>query len=340
VKLGINIAQLKEEYIPHIIDLGVDSILLAFHISLPDKKLLQMLVDKGVEVHARYIPLRVERDFLDPDIVKEYGDIVSHWEFGGEPDIKKDEPGCRWEGTPEEYIKVLKEFAHLVPPAATLGTGSFYSGSSYGLRGADHTEFIHRLCRCRIDDVVDSLSLVMWTRYYGGIQQLYSAYYNFISILNLYHIDKPLAVTEFGTAENISGDCPYTCIDQADDFIKTYIIFRHLGYEAAYYFKLEYLKEGADQHWGLLDKNGNRTTAFYAVKTTHKYLKDMQFYRRSAPHFASEWWKNDYIFHYIFDAGDKWLHIIWHDLEEPIEYKDLIITRHPLFIEKKKGELI
>lgn len=346
MKLGINIGLLKEEYVKHILDLGVDSILLAFHLGLPDKRLLGALIKEGVEISARYVPTKREQgrdlSLLFNSMVGDYKGYVHHWEFGGEPDVRQEEGGCRWFGTPEEYAKMLIQFSRIVKAKtdATVGTGSFFSGSSYGLRETDNTEFIYRLFRCDINGHVDTFSLVLWTRYYGGTQQLYPATYRFAGIMNLHQIIKPLTAAEFGSARNEAGDTPYMAQEQADDFIKAYVILRHLGYEAAYYFKLEHMMEGTHQHWGLLDADGRPTETYATFKKTQETFKDATLVKRVSRGIAKEWWKNDYIYWYIFERNGYWLHVIWHDLENPIKHKDIQITRKPAIIRAEKGEML
>lgn len=346
MKLGINIGVLREEHIKPIIDLDADSILLGFHLGLPDKRLLNALIKEGVEISARYIPTKREQgrdlNVLFNSMVGDYKGYIHHWEFGGEPDVRQEEGGCRWFGTPEEFAKMLIQFSKIVKnkSEATVGTGSFFSGSSYGLRETDNTEFIYRLFRCNINGHVDTFSLVLWARYYGGIQQLYPATYRFEGIMNLHQIIKPLTAAEFGSARNDAGDMPYTARDQADDFTKSYVILWHLRYHAAYYFKLEHMTEGTHQHWGLLDIDGKPTHAYAAFKRTQEIFKDATFVKRVSLGIAKEWWKSDYVYWYIFEKAGRWLHVIWHDLENPIKYKDIEIKRSPIFIERKNGELI
>lgn len=348
MKLGVNVAVLREEFIQPIIESKADSILLAFHLAYPKKELLKQLIDKGVSISARYISSKREQQGdMKPkfrEMISEYADYIDRWSLGGEPDMPSSHPtSCRWWGSPEEYAQALRSFYEIakeLDPTASVEAGSFISGSHYGLRDWDLTPFLHRLFRYDTLDFLDTISVVLWSRHHGGISHYYASYHCIQSILNLYGINRPLSIYEFGLPE-VRGEKGnvYTPEDQASELLKDYVIFRQLGYQEAYYYKLECGRESQD-YYGLLDEKNQPKANFEMFRRIQMELGDAKFVCRSSRIVCDIDWKSDYVYCYIFEKGDKWLNIIWHNLENPIRYKDIMIDRHPQIVYTGKGEVL
>lgn len=317
-QFGVAIAGVLSKFKNQIIDLDPDLVQLPLHLNRPapddcraiidsDTKLVgKFILPKGVN-HIPYIEIK--------KVFEEYKGLVQIWDFGGEPETRPKEPGCRFSGSEEQFTRqaqIFQETGKSIDPDNVVGGCGWITPTFNGSFGnEDRSGFFRRCLDLGIGDFLDFISLNFYIYGYGGIKNILAGISKVNEVLAWNHVEKPVVVAECGVP--CAGDPKFLHIiqtpeRQATSLVKQHILFNSVGIDYAIWFALKHLG------WGLLDTRGKRRPSYYAMRTIKEFLKGAIFKRQLKAYpsrTVEERWGTDQINWFVFERNAKEIHVIW-----------------------------
>ena len=367
---AIAVKRLESFMIEPITKLNPDLIQIPLHVKQPPLELVEAVNDTNTDIIGKWVSPENYKSFdrvFFERLVDKYGDKIKFWDFGGEPETSRDQPGCRWFGTADEFVEFCKMFVDVVKsknPKAIVGSGGFLTATLNGYFGnEDRSEFFIKVMDKGLGDIVDYISVNAYIYGYGGTKNMIAGMGRTKEILAKYNCDKPIVVAETGVP--CGGDPKFLHIIQSEErhansIIESHILFHSLGAKWIVWFQL------CDKAWGLFYKHKD-DLKFRKGAQTYKYmiktLKGAEYtkrYKGFPSRTQEEKWLSDKVEWHVFEKGDYEIHVIWitggqevkckipvplriFDREgtrgyEPV-MREQITIRDPVYIWAEKGKL-
>jgi len=319
-QFGAALAGSLDRYEDLVLDLKPDLVQVPLHLYLPSLECCQRVTDQGIQIIGKMILSRDVHDVpLKPfkELFRRYKGLIKIWDFGGEPETPAHEPGCRFSGTPQEFVTqmwVFHDVGKQTDPENVVGGCGWITPTFNGYFGnPDRSAFFSKCLGLGIQQYLDFVSLNFYSYGYGGTKNIYMGTAKVKELLARYGVEKPLVVSEYGVP--CSGDPQYLHIIQTEErqavsLVEQQILFASLGIDYAIWFALQY--EG----WGSVDMHGRERPANKAMKTLMKLLKGST-YAKQLKAFPSgsvqERWLTDKVQWHVFTCadGDREVHVIW-----------------------------
>jgi len=317
---GIATSVPNQNIISSLTDLSVDSVQIPLHLTSPSPNFLDSLISANIKIIGKYVPPRSSSQTSSSfykKLFQEYPQITI-WDFGGEPETRSHQPGCRWSGSAEGFVDELRCFYEAgkeVSPFNSIGAGGFISGTFNGFFGnEDRSYFLKRMFGSGALDFMDFCSMNLYCYGYGGRKNLLAGILKMKSLIA--EFGKPemdLAVAETGVP--CSGDPKFLHIikteeEQAISLVKNTI--SNIGL-VSYWIWFCLLFQG----WGIL-KPGTLEPrkAFYAYKKMIRLLKNAKFVGQLKVFPEPERWLTDLFEWYKFETPDKEIHVVFLEHEK------------------------
>jgi hypothetical protein len=326
-KLGVVVNRLRPGLVPFIRELDVDSIQISFHLGMPDIRTLEQLSQEGIECRGKYVPSKGEQD--DPNkftenihkIAKDYGHLVQSWDFGGEPETPADKPGCRWFGTPTDFLTQYFQFKSIlrdrVGEDVQIGCGGFVSATFNGFFGnEDRSQFLRVLVHEGLLACVDFLSFDLFVYGYGGEKNIVAGSMKVRQILGDDWDKIPFRIVETGIP--CAGDPKFYHIIQepmiqAGSLAKCFALFFSSGFSDVTWFALHL------GGWGLLDERLRRRPSFGSLKVLSQWIRGFDFAEQIKV-YPQDRYLTDYFNWIRFQRGEDFRDIVWLDSEKQYSF--------------------
>jgi hypothetical protein len=318
---AVAVNRLESFMIEPISKLNPDLVQIPLHIKQPSLELIEAVNDTDTDIIGKWVTPKnyksFDRAFFER-LVDKY-DMINIWDFGGEPETRPEQNGCRWFGTDDEFVECCKVFVDVVKsknPKAIVGSGGFLTATLNGYFGnEDRSEFFEKVMDKGLGDIVDYISVNAYIYGYGGTKNVIAGIGRTKEILARYNCDKPIVVAETGVP--CGGDPHFLHIIQSEErhansIIESHILFHSLGVKWIVWFQL------CDEAWGLIHqtKDGLKVrkgaqTYKYMIKTL-KGAKYTKRYKAFPSRSIEEKWLSDKVEWHVFDKGDDTeIHVIW-----------------------------
>jgi len=99
-QFGIDVSSLSHSYLFDLSVLNVDLVQVPLHLGMPDVYILDKVADSDTHVIGKLVPdPKVHDRKFFQGLFKKYKGKIKIWDFGGEPETRPDQPGCRWPGS-------------------------------------------------------------------------------------------------------------------------------------------------------------------------------------------------------------------------------------------------
>ena len=317
-QFGINVAALSHNYVYDLKDLNVDLVQVPLHLGLPDKYVIDMISDTDTHVIGKLVPdPKIHDRAFFRVLCQSYKNCIQIWDFGGEPETRPDQPGCRWPGTAKEFVALFRQFreeAKTADPECLVGAGGFLAPTFNGLFGNDSRfGFLEELFCEGLAADCDYFSINLYVRGYGGCKNFVAGILMFKELLARYgQQSKPIIVSETGVP--CGGDPQFLHIIQTPERQAVSLLETHL---ACYSLGIDYSIWYTYRHpaWGIVDESGTRRPAFAAFKNMIRILKGCQ-YKHTLKALPSgsvqERWLTDKIsWHVLVRPDGKEVHVVY-----------------------------
>ena len=341
---AITCNKLEEKLVEPIKRLNPDLIQLPFHLRQPSVDLINKINDFDIEVVGKWVTPKNFHNFnlaFFIRLVEQYKNVIKMWDFGGEPETRPSQPGCRWYGTAQEYIDQLKMFVDVVKtsnPFTLVGSGGFLSATFNGFYGnEDRSDFLRKLFDLGLGEMIDYISVNSYLYGYGGTKNVIAGIGKMKEIMAWYHCTKPIIIAETGVP--VAGDPRFLHIiqteeRQANSIVETHVLFHSVGIDWLVWFQL------FDSCWGLMYEDEGKLKyrkGFDAYKTMVSMLKNYVFVKRFKAYpsrTVEERWKTDKVEWHVFQKDEEEIHVIWVCGGESVTAKITV----PMKIYNKYGE--
>jgi len=316
-QLGVAVTSKLDHHVEAINKLDPDLVQLQMHLGFPSIDACKAVTDKDTQLIAKFIlPMNQKGlpvKFVE-DSFRRFKDVIKIYDFGGEPEIRPWQQGCRFDGTPEEFVKLTKgyyEIGKSINPDNIIGGCGWLTPTFNGYFGnEDRSEFFKSCCELGIGDYLDFISLNFYLYGYGGTKNIYVGCLKVSEILARYGIDKPVVVSECGVP--CAGDPRFYHIIQTEErqaisLVEQHILFNSMGIDYAIWFALKY------NGWGLLDESGKPRLSYKAFKGLGFLLKGAEYVKqfKALPSTTvQERWLTDKFNWHVFEDGSE-IHVIW-----------------------------
>lgn len=317
-QFGVAVAGVLSKFKDQIIDLDPDLVQIPLHLNHPSPEDCRAIVDSDTKLIGKFILPQGTNNVpyaVFKELFERYRGIIRIWDFGGEPETRPDQPGCRFSGEAWKFVRQVKRFYQTgksIDPENVIGGCGWITPTFNGSFGnEDRSQFFKNCFALGIGDSLDFISLNFYTYGYGGTKNILMGISKVNEILAGYHIEKPVVVAECGVP--CAGDPRFLHIiqtpeRQAISLVKQHILFNSVGIDYAIWFALKHLG------WGLLDTKGNPRPSYYAMRTIKDFLKGAIFKTQLKAYpsrTVEERWCTDKINWFVFERGGKEIHVIW-----------------------------
>lgn len=317
-QFGVAVSGVLSKFKDQIIDLDPDLVQLPLHLNRPTLEDCKAVIDSDTRLIGKFILPKGLNNIPYIEFKKlfmKYKGLIQIWDFGGEPETNSDQPGCRFSGTAEQFVRQMQKFyetGKAIDPENIIGGCGWITPTFNGCFGnEDRSGFFRKCFDLGIEKYLDFISLNFYTYGYGGTKNIIAGMSKVDEILAWHHIEKPITVAECGVP--CDGDPRYLHIiqtpeRQAISLVKQHVLFNSVGIDYAIWFTLKY------QGWGLLDENNNLRPSYYAMRTIKDILKGASFKKqlRAYPsRTVEERWCTDKIEWFVFEREEKEIHVIW-----------------------------
>lgn len=317
-QFGINVSALSHVYLHDLATLNVDLIQIPLHLGMPDEYIIDMVSDSDTQIVGKLVPDPTvhDRKFFQA-LFKRYKDRIKIWDFGGEPETRPDQPGCRWPGTSREFVSLFRQFRDVAKAHDwnnQVGAGGFLAPTFNGLFGNESRfGFLEEMFYEGIGHEADFWSINMYIRGYGGCKNFVAGILMFKEMLARYNQHrKPIVVSETGVP--CGGDPKFLHIiqipeRQAISLIETHILCYALGIDYTIWYTYRH------PAWGIVDENGTRRPSFLAFQNMIRVLKGCEYKctMKALPSGSvQERWLTDKInWHVLTRPDGKEIHVVW-----------------------------
>lgn len=316
-KFGVVVSGKLDKYVDQLLDLKPGVVQIPFHIAFPSINACKQLKEKGIEIVGKIVPPlsgRLPKDYAR-DMLSKFKGLVQIWDYGGEPETRQDQPGCRYSGTPQDYVQNMHIFYKIgkwADPDNVIGGCGWITSTFNGYLGnEDRSDFFNECCSLGIAEFLDFISLNFYVYGYGGIENIQAGVGKIKEILAWHRIKKPVTVSEYGVP--CSGDPTFLHImqtpeRQAKSLVEQNILFKSLGIDHAMWFSLQY------GGWGLVDVHDVPRPAYRSFQVVQKMLKGSKFKKRmrALPNQSTkEREVADKILWFVFERERRDVHVIW-----------------------------
>lgn len=317
-QFGVSVSALSHNWVPQLAELNPDLIQVPLHMGLPDDYVIDMLADHDTRIIGKLVPdpRMHDRKFF-AGLAQRYKDRISIWDFGGEPETRPHQPGCRWAGTAAEFVALFREFKEeikAVNPDAQVGAGGFIAPTFNGLYGNESRfGFLDELFAEGLGRGADYFSLNMYVYGYGGTKNFTAGILMFRELTTRYREHgKLIVVSETGVPAG--GDPKFLHIiqtpeRQAASLVETHLLCYALGVDYSIWYTFRH------PAWGIIDGAGKPRPAFSAFKNLIRVAKGCEYSRtlKALPNAGvDERWMTDKInWHVLTRPDGKELHVVW-----------------------------
>ena len=317
-QFGINVSALSHSCVYDLNALNVDLVQVPIHLGLPDEYVIDMIADTDTHVIGKLVPDPKihDRKFFQ-GLFKRYRGRIKIWDFGGEPETRPDQPGCRWTGTAKDFVSLFRQFRDVAKSydwGNQVGAGGFLAPTFNGLFGNESRfGFLEEIFSEGIGHECDFFSINMYVRGYGGCKNFVAGILMFKEMLARYSQHrKSIVVSETGVP--CGGDPKFLHIiqtpeRQAISLIETHLACALLGIDYSIWYTYRHLA------WGIVNENGTKRPAFAAFQNMIRVLKGCQ-YKHTLKALPSgsvqERWLTDKIsWHVLARPDGKEVHIVY-----------------------------
>lgn len=319
-QFGISVSGLSHSWIYDINELNLDIIQVPLHRGLPDEYVIDQLADTDTHICGKLVPdPKIHDAQFFKTLLHRYKGRIKLWDFGGEPETRSDQPGCRWPGSAKEFVALYKEFwlaAKLADPGNVVGGAGFISPTFNGLFGnEDRFAFAEEMLAEGFGPSADFLSLNIYLWGYSGLRNAAVGIWKFRELVARYGLSKvSLIVSECGVP--CAGDPRFLHIIQtpemqAASLVQCHVLFDLLGIDYSIWYTFK------DLSWGIIDQNGFRRPAYLAFKNMIRILKGLpsRVTLKALPSkTVEERWLTDNIYWCVFSKlPDQEVHVVWTD---------------------------
>jgi len=310
--------RLEERLVQPINDLNPDFVQIPLHVKQPPPGLIDKINDVDTDVIGKWVTPQnfhsFDRQFFQR-LTQKYKGRIKIWDFGGEPETAKEQPGCRWFGTPKQFVEQLKMFRDVVKssdPEATIGSGGFITPTFNGFYGnEDRSKFLFEAYDAGLDELIDFISINAYIYGYGGTKNVVAGIGRVKEIMAWFHSKKPIVIAETGVP--VAGDPKYLHIiqtpeRQANSILESHVLFHSVGVDWIVWFQL------CEECWGLMSEKGEKRKGFKAYNTMVEMLKGCEYtirYKAFPSRTVEERWLTDKIEWHVFEKGEDEVHVIW-----------------------------
>ncbi len=317
-QFGVAVAGVLSKFKDQIIDLDPDLVQIPLHLNRPSPDDCRAIIDSDTKLIGKFILPAGVNSVPYPEmkeVLQQYKGLVQIWDFGGEPETRPDQPGCRFTGEEWELVRQVKTFyetAKGIDPDNVVGGCGWITPTFNGAFGnEDRSPFFRNCFDLGIGDSLDFISTNFYTYGYGGMKNIVMGISKIKEVLSWYHVQKPVVVAECGVP--CAGDPRFLHIiqtpeRQATSLVKQHILFNSVGIDYAIWFALKHLG------WGLLDTKGKPRPSYYAMQTIKDLLKGAIFKTQMKAYpsrTVEERWCTDEINWFVFSKAGKEIHVIW-----------------------------
>lgn len=317
-QFGISVSGLSHNHVYDLSELNVDIIQVPLHRGLPDEYVIDQLADADTQICGKLVPDPKLHDAqFFQKLFKRYRGKIKLWDFGGEPETRPHQLGCRWPGAAKEFVSLHQQFwleAKLTDPENVVGGAGFISPTFNGFFGNESRfDFVEELFSEGFGPSADFLSINTYVYGYGGLKSYIAGVLKFRELMARYQLqEKPLVVAEGGIP--CDGDPKFLHIiqtpeRQANILVEFHLICCALGIDYSIWYTFR------DTAWGILDAQGVRRPAFLAFKNMIRILKGAKFKgaKKALPNGrVQERWLTDKISWYVLENphGNE-VHVVW-----------------------------
>jgi len=335
-QFGVAVAGVLTKFKDHIFDLDPDLVQLPLHLNSPSPEDCAAVIDSDTRLIGKFIlPVGVNNvpHAAFKEVLEKYRGLIRIWDFGGEPETRPDQPGCRFSGDEEEFVRQVRTFYEMgkkIDPENVIGGCGWITPTFNGSFGnEDRSQFFENCFALGIGQVLDFISLNFYTYGYGGTKNILQGISKVNEILAWYRVEKPVVVAECGVP--CTGDPKFLHIiqtpeRQAISLVKQHVLFNSVGIDYAIWFALKHLG------WGLLDTRGKPRPSYYAMRTIKDFLKGAIFKTQMKAYpsrTVEERWCTDKINWFVFERDDKEIHVIWTterlEMDREFPFKDVSV---------------
>lgn len=317
-QFGVAVAGVLKKFKDQISDLDPDLVQIPLHLNSPSPEDCAAVIDTDTTLIGKFIlPVGAENvpNAVFREVFEKYQGIIQIWDFGGEPETRPDQPGCRFSGDEKEFVHQVQTFYEMgkkIDPENVVGGCGWLTPTFNGSFGnEDRSQFFRNCFALGIGDSLDFISLNFYIYGYGGTRNILAGIAKVNGILAGYHVEKPIVVAECGVP--CDGDPRFLHIiqtpeRQATSLVKQHILFNSVGIDYAIWFALKHVG------WGLLDTRGNPRPSYYAMRTIKDFLKGATFQKQLKAYpsrSVEERWCTDKINWFVFARDGKEVHVIW-----------------------------
>lgn len=316
-QFGVVISGKLDKYVDQLLDLKPDIVQVPFHIYRPSVEACKRLRDNNIKIVGKMVPpfaASLHMDYIEK-MFTQFKGLIQIWDFGGEPETKANQPGCRYQGLPCDFVKDVRLFYTIgkeVDSNNIIGGCGWITPTFNGYFGnEDRSMFFAECCSFGIANFLDFISLNFYTYGYGGTKNIFAGIGKVKEILAWHHIKKTVVVSEYGVP--CAGDPLFLHIiqtpeKQAVSLVKQSILFNSVGIDYAMWFTLQY------KGWGLVDEKGVPRPAYKAFQVMQKILRGSQYKERikALPSKSVKGrWATDKICWHVFETRGQDIHVIW-----------------------------
>ena len=321
VDLGVSVYNLRPDKINLLLNLGVNTVQVPLHLERLNPDILFPLVNSNVKIIGKFIPSprkQTPEEFKEQSLklFNQYKGIIKIWDFGGEPETRPSQRGCRWPGTAVEFAKALKIFyeeGKNVDPENKIGAGGFISATCNGFFGNDdRSHFLREFFADGALDYMDFCSLDLFAFGYGGRKNIVAGFGKISALLAEFgKASLPITIAETGVP--CEGDPGFYHIiqterEQAISLIQNAMLFQQFGVSNMTWFSFNF------DGWGLVTDKLTTRQAFFAYKNLILQIKGATFKGqvKALPESSySERKLTDIIEWYKFEHSNKDVHCIF-----------------------------
>ncbi len=219
------------------------------------------------------------------DVVSRYAGRIDRWVFWNEPDIQPGTAGSTWAGSDDEFYQLMK-VGYLAAKSVNPGATVIFPGTTYWsdyLRGSK--QFLERVVALADRDpsatanhgYFDMVDLHIYSR----ASDVYRIAMIYREILNRYHINVPLMITEMNimpyddpVRRMDPGGYRATMNEQAAYMIQSVTYAMAAGVRWISVYKLSDIGFSEEGPYGLVRQDLTPRPALTAYRTAINYLKD------------------------------------------------------------------
>lgn len=307
---GIAVSNLNLDSLSYLQDLNVDVVQIPIHFLSPSLPLLDELISAKIRVIGKYIPPKNHKpsSFFYRDLFQKYKDRIKIWDFGGEPETRPDQPGCRWFGSSLEFSDALKAFyetGKIADPENSIGAGGFVSATFNGNFGnEDRSWFLREIFQD--GPPMDFCSVNLFSSGYGGRKNIIAGIQTVKVLLAEFGFLLPIIVSEMGVP--CSGNPGFYHIIQSErgqalHLIQNFMLQISLSVVCSIWFTLSF------QGWGLVSPSKQKREAYFVYHNLIKLLKNAKFVGQLKTFPEPERFLTDSVEWYKFETRDKEIHL-------------------------------